>query len=484
MKNVRKIYLFISILLLVYSAGCDKEVSVTPPEPPLPKGKLFISSFPDEALVFLNGKFTGNLTPDTISFLEKGPYLLTLKKKYFKDITVNVNISEDSLIDLFVDYRNYSGILGIINLDSKPRGADIFIDDSATGRKTPYNFTNIFPGNRLITLKHEDYWDFKANVEIESGKTIYPYITMVDSTVWVNYDTSNSDLPDMYINHVAIDNNNVKWIGTLQKGLVKFDDKNWTVYSSTNSAIPSDFIKFVGVDKQNKVWMCTYDGLITFDGTNWVTYNTQNSELPSNYVNCIAFDKNGDKWIGTLNGLAKFDGVNWTVYNETNSPLKVDVIEVITVDDDGNKWIGTTYQGMAKYDVNGSWTVYNSPRTGFPKNVAGGIAMDKNKVLWLGIAFRSMRPGGVAFSSDYFFWTQWIGTPSENVTAIIVDENNNKWVANGENGLSKYNGTGWIHYTKSNSKIPSDKVMSITIDRSGYKWISTYGGGLSKYKGD
>jgi len=482
MKNVRKIFLLLSFLLLLYSNGCDKEISVTPLEPPLPKGKLFVSSFPDQALIFLNGKFTGNLTPDTILFLEKGSYRLTLKKKYFKDIAVNFNITADSLYNIFIDYRNYSGILGNLNIDSAPRGAEIFIDDSATGKITPTTLSNLFPGNHLIKLKYEGYWDSNVDIEIESGKTIYPYITMIDSLVWVNFNPNNSGLPDLYVNHVEIDNSGFKWIGTLSKGLVCFDDKNWTIYNSDNSLLPSNNIKFIGVDSQNKKWICTQLGLATFDGTSWEMFDSQNSGLPNDWVNCIAFDLNGDKWIGTSSGLAKFDGTTWTVYDDTNSPLTSDMIESITVDSEGNKWIGATYQGLVKYD--GSWLIYNSSITGLPNNVAGGIAVDKNGRIWLGASTRAQIPGGTAFSDDQINWTNWTAIPSTDVRAIAVDMNNNKWFANGASGISKFNGAGWIHYTKSNSKIPSDRINSVAIDNSGYKWISTWEGGVSKYKGN
>lgn len=75
---------------------------------------------------------------------------------------------------------------------------------------------------------------------------------MVDSLVWVNYNPLNSGLPDLYINHTTIDNNNVKWISTLSKGLVSFDERNWTIYNTTNSLLPTNNINFVGVDTQNK----------------------------------------------------------------------------------------------------------------------------------------------------------------------------------------------------------------------------------------
>ena len=482
MKTKIKIKLFvlaITFLLL----NCDKDVSVTPPEPPLPSGKIFVDSYPDKAMIFLNGRFTGSLTPDTINFIEKGNYTLLLKKANFKNVSQKITISTDSLYELFIDYRKLSGIVGSITVDSKPRGAEIFIDDSSTGLVTPNTLSNLFPGDHTLKLKRTGYWDFEVSIQVESGKTLYPYLSMVDSLVWVNYNPLNSGLPDLYINHTTIDNNNVKWISTLSKGLVSFDERNWTIYNTTNSLLPTNNINFVGVDTQNKKWICTQIGLFSFDGINWESFTTLNSGLPSDWISCIAFDLEGNKWIGTTGGVVKFDGINWTVYDETNSPLVSDFIEEITVDVEGNLWIGTANQGMAKF--NGiNWTIYNSRRTGFPKNVGGGIAIDHNGVLWIGVEFRNLNSGGVAFSIDQFSFTNWQNIPSSDVRAVVIDNQNNKWFANGDYGISKFDGSTWTKYLTSNSKIPDNRINSVCIDKLGYKWISTIGGGLSKYKGD
>ncbi len=478
---MKKIIIIIEFLLVTLLVACDKDVSVSPPDPPLPTGKIFVSSFPEQALIFLNNKFTGNLTPDTIFYLESGTYSLTLRKKYFKDITTNVVISEDSLSDIFIDYRNYPGVLGNLGIDSSPRGAQIFINDSSTGKITPSTFS-LFPGKYLIRLRFEGFWDAVREVEIESGKSIYPYIAMTDSLVWANFNPSNSGLPDFFINHTAIDNDNIKWIGTLSNGLVRFDDRTWTIYNSSNSLLPTDNIRFIGIDLENKKWICTQVGLVMFDDFNWVHYDIQNSGLPVDWISCIAFDKNGDKWIGTTEGVVKFDGNEWTVYNQENSPLESNFIESITIDNDGNKWIGISDQGLAKFD--GSfWTIYNSVRFDFPNNVSS-IAIDKNSVVWFTSVLKSMIPGGSAYSNDHYFWTIFTGTPSFDVRGVVVDDDNNKWFSNAESGMSKFDDISWSHFTTLNSKIPSDRITSIAIDLAGNKWISTYEGGLSKYKGE
>ena len=85
---MKRIFLLIIISVLIFTISCEKEVSVTAPEPLLPTGKLFVASYPEEALIFLNSKFTGSLTPDTIFFLEEGVFNLTLKKKWIITLTI------------------------------------------------------------------------------------------------------------------------------------------------------------------------------------------------------------------------------------------------------------------------------------------------------------------------------------------------------------------------------------------------------------
>jgi hypothetical protein len=53
----------VMIFLGIFVSGCDKEISVTPPEQPPQNGKLFVNSDPPDAYIYLNGKNTGDLTP-------------------------------------------------------------------------------------------------------------------------------------------------------------------------------------------------------------------------------------------------------------------------------------------------------------------------------------------------------------------------------------------------------------------------------------
>ena len=90
---------------------------------------------------------------------------------------------------------------------------------------------------------------------------------------FTNYTTSNSGLPDNYINGgVAIDQNNDKWFGT-GAGVAKFDDDSWTVYT-TADGLTDDYTTCISVDVNNNIWVGTDLGANKFDGTSWTSYTS------------------------------------------------------------------------------------------------------------------------------------------------------------------------------------------------------------------
>jgi len=68
---------------------------------------------------------------------------------------------------------------------------------------------------------------------------------------------------------IAIDENNIKWIGTKIGGLVKFDGVEWTVFDTKNSPLPHNYVWSVALDKNENKWLGTIGGgIVKFDGTN------------------------------------------------------------------------------------------------------------------------------------------------------------------------------------------------------------------------
>lgn len=73
---------------------------------------------------------------------------------------------------------------GMLNLDSNPKGAKIFINDKALPssgwrpwrkdyKVTPNKLKNVIPGEYELTVEKEGYWPFKTMIRVNSGLTTF-----------------------------------------------------------------------------------------------------------------------------------------------------------------------------------------------------------------------------------------------------------------------------------------------------------------------
>ncbi len=280
-KKIFSITLLLIVSLIFIASSCEKEVSTTAPEVLIAhKAKIFVESKPRGAKIYIDNKNTGQYTPDTIGWLKEGSHKLTLKLKYYKDSTLNFKIGENEVISRDLDFTSNPTMFGAIYCDSNPRDAKIFIDDSATGQKTPFTFENILPGPHDLTFIKTGYWNEHLKVTVNTGSRPYVNVNLRDTLVWVDYNTNNTPIPVDYITKLAIENGSIKWIGTAGEGVVRFDDKEWKTFNTDNSPLPSNFINDIVVDKYGDKWFCTTGGLARFDGVNWTIYDSKNSPLP------------------------------------------------------------------------------------------------------------------------------------------------------------------------------------------------------------
>jgi len=91
-----------------------------------------------------------------------------------------------------------------------------------------------------------------------------------------------------------------------EAGVFKYNDTSWTFYQTGNSELPDNNVYAIAIDENDVKWIGTRKGLAKFDGENWTVWDTSNSDLPDNKINCIVIDKYDNKWIGTDKGLAVF----------------------------------------------------------------------------------------------------------------------------------------------------------------------------------
>ena len=471
-------YFPLYVWLILTLNGCDKQVSRSPVESEPPKGFIYVNSVPDGFTIFQNGRNTGRLTPDSISYIDAGVYEITLKKKYFKDTTLVVNLNEDEKLTLNVDILSNPSMYGGVYLQTVPTGANITFNDSVLNKVTPLTIQNLLPGEYNVKFDLYNHRDVNI-IAIVQSSTINNYTrTLRDTSVWVDYQVSTSDIQTNLLTAIAIDNNNIKWIGTLDNGLIKFDEINFINYNLTNSLIPSNRIKCISIDNQDRIWVGTEAGIGVFDGNGWIIYNHSNSGLISDFINTIRFDNNNNVWIGTAANLVKFDGFNWNVYNE---PAGKDWINDIYIESVNKIWLGTKADGIRTLE-NESFDSLLIVNYGYPSNTISSIRADELNNIWFCFLPDTAGRGGLSYFNGNTFTNFLLGTSLNNVNNIFIDGQNNKWISTTE-GLVLFNSqNNSTVFRTSNSLISTDNIRASVRDQNGNVWITTNGGGLNKYK--
>jgi ligand-binding sensor domain-containing protein len=477
--------------------SCGKQVSVSPPDAPAPNGYIFIDSYPRGFDIYLNGQDRRRITPDSLNWLSTGSYQITLKKKLFRDSTFIINAVEGVKKSIFVDFSKNLAMYGSISCTSNPEGAQISINDSSTGQFTPSIVKNILPGNYVIKYHLNNYQDVGLNVTISSGQTSFLNTWLVDTTIWKEYTTDNSGIKTDDLTCVAVDKNNVIWLGT-NDGVISFDGTNWggeELYSILPywplPSVPTQKpVHCITIDGSNTKLFGMDAGFATYDGINENSYGPYGSPppLPNAHVNAIGFDNAGNWYVGTDSGLTKVSlaGVyrSFTLYNYNNSNLRAYWITAVFGDKSGNIWVGTRDNGIYTINADSSFGLVNTSNSPIINNYIRAFAQGPDGNIWVGFG-TSVVNGGELAVYDGSSWQNFYGLKSTVQTAqILIDKNNVKWVAT-DGGLVKFiSSSNLINLNYDNTGLNINNVTGVAQDSKGNIWLSTYGGGLVEYKGN
>jgi ligand-binding sensor domain-containing protein len=308
----------------------------------------------------------------------------------------------------------------------------------------------------------------KTQVYLPLLLMILPFWLLGQNPEWMVFNSSNSGLTDNDLRALSIDNNGVKWIGSVNDALFSYDGSAWNHYNSANSFVFDDYILCISTDSQNNKWIGTRSGgMSEFDDALWYFWDETHSGIPDDKVYDIQFE--GDYcWIATMHGLARFNRyTDWIVYNTSNSDLPAEEVRAISIDGQGNKWLATWGGGIVKFDGT-NWTPYNTSNSSIPTDYCISLYYD-GQYFWVGTSL-----GGLV-RFDGINWTiyteQNSGLPSNSVFST-KKEGSKLWFATG-GGLAMLNDTTWTVYNPSNSGLPGQYAKDIEIDAYGNKWIAT-----------
>jgi len=208
--------------------------------------------------------------------------------------------------------------------------------------------------------------DLQGNIWFLNYLGVESGLVVCDSTCmeWMAYSIRDG-LAYTEVQSLAIDQEGIKWVGTTQEGMSRFDDAGtpfdkedddpefaWATFSEASTdpslMIDNDNVTSICVDGNNVVWIGTSAGVMQYERFYFSTV----SGLLNESINVVIPDARDNIWVGTDGGLSFYDvGTGqWSHFTTGNSDLVSDRIHDIAVDaETGVIWIATD-RGLNRYE--------------------------------------------------------------------------------------------------------------------------------------
>jgi len=151
--------------------GSDTEIA---------KSTLMISTEPSEVIVLLNDSVRG-VTPLTISEVDTGIHIITLKKKgyYLKKVELRIDSVQKKELHFVLQQPSSLHII------TEPAGATLYLNEKSVG-KSPYSGKQLKPGEYLIGTEMENYQSMKQNHTLGSNVSDTVRLTLQHTAAYLD----------------------------------------------------------------------------------------------------------------------------------------------------------------------------------------------------------------------------------------------------------------------------------------------------------
>lgn len=444
-----------------------------------------------------------------VDYLESDLYLLYKKDGYGGDSIFKVT---NSGIEMLI---GSSFNMEIKNFEVKENMLQIMYDDLCTYFNTNggvtqsignYNGTSSSP--RSVELYAGSYWiaDDKFGLTKFNSSTNYQHIRN-DGPPKNNFFSLNGNKGKIVVTGGILD----RVVFSYQLyGAYAFEDETWTTFDKATQPLwNSSQIWDIGVSAVNpknvdEIALAGYciDPLSLSSGgqiTN--VYNSNNSALElstlgngNTCISALEYDDDGNLWLLNCYSnkplkVRKTDG-NWVTY-ETGSDSKAIYTTKLVIDDNGNKWFGLYDNGLVAFNDNE--TIDNTSDDSYrilkmgtgqgnlPSNNVTAIAADLDNEIWIGtddgfvVLYNSE---GVFNSGSSIDASRILVNFEGNVEQLLddtpivdieIDGGNRKWIATASTGIFMLSADGQevlAHYTKENCPLISNNILDMEFNHS------------------
>ncbi len=301
------------------------------------------------------------------------------------------------------------------------------------------------------------------------------------------------------------------WIGTLSKGLNRFNKSTGKftrhLRNPDNPAsLSHNQVHSILEDSWGFLWVGTTNGLNRLNHktgkfTRFLPDSTVSGAISHKVSRVILESRDSTLWIGTNNGLNRFDRERETFTTYTSSPdslhtLSSNYISALFEDSSGHLWVGTITGGVNRFHPQQNSAIRyvhqpNNPNS-ISNNTVWAINEDDKGRIWIGTegGVNILDPLSGRFQNLRYHPDDPQNIFENDITDIYKDNTGTLWIASGslwERGNGGPYGINRIDFRQNQfshlyyepaAGESKTSVHTIIEDRNGLLWVGTSEGGL------
>lgn len=290
-----------------------------------------------------------------------------------------------------------------------------------------------------------------------------------------NYDVSNG-LNNNRISDVIQASDNTLWVATVN-GVSSFDGANFLNYSK-DDGLCSNYLRTVFEDSKGRIWLGSYGEKLSYI-ENGVIHSPQN-ELLDKYPWVMQFFETKDHtiWIFTVNSILTFKNDTFKLLYESEGENGFGRPNHVIQTKDEIIWVATLGNGLAKIRTDPFSIEMISDYNSNLSNMCYSLYEDHTGVLWIGSYGALFK-----YTDGSFISYRMEGITNKNrIWSIVEDKKNILWLALYGNGMASFDKNGEFNVINSSNGLADDYNYKLIIDKEENKWIASQSSGLIKLK--
>ena len=179
-----------------------------------------------------------------------------------------------------------------------------------------------FKGLRVTSVAVEGIGNIRVGIKGKSGG----FATMQNNE-WHFQTLINSDIQSGNINSLVSDHDQVVWLTSADKGIIRLKNEEWESMSAGLPLLSQNFSPIARAE-DGSIWAGSETSqLIHFHNDTYTILNTGTSKP----ITAIEVSGDGNIWCGTFGaGIVRFDGKNWSGFTMENAAMPSNEIVCLT----------------------------------------------------------------------------------------------------------------------------------------------------------